>query len=45
MTQPSRIIDSSKRFIRAPFGSALVGGLVVGLRQRGEPGSDRRSPG
>ena len=31
MTQPSRIIDRSKRFIRAPFGSALLGGLVVGL--------------
>mgnify|MGYP003288075254 CR=1 FL=1 len=31
MTQPSRIIDNSKRFIRAPFGSALLGGLVVGL--------------
>jgi S1-C subfamily serine protease len=31
MTQPSRIIDRSKRFIRAPFGSALLGGLVVGV--------------
>jgi S1-C subfamily serine protease len=31
MTQPRRIIDSSKRFIRAPFGSAVIGGLVVGV--------------
>src|SRR5918996_3066819 len=31
MAQPGRVIDSSKRFFRRPFGSALVGGLVVGI--------------
>src|SRR5919106_5997325 len=31
MAQPSRVIDSSKRFFRRPFGSAVVGGLIVGI--------------
>ncbi|HZK51547.1 MAG TPA: hypothetical protein VFD47_08280, partial [Actinomycetota bacterium] len=30
MTQPAPI-ERSKRFLRGPFGSALLGGLVVGL--------------
>src|ERR687898_1667104 len=31
MAQPSGFIDGAGRFLRAPFGSALLGGLVVGL--------------
>jgi S1-C subfamily serine protease len=31
MAQPSGFINGAGRFLRAPFGSALVGGLVVGL--------------
>jgi S1-C subfamily serine protease len=31
MSQPSGFIHSAGRFVRAPFGSALLGGLVVGL--------------
>ena len=31
MTRPANFLDGSRRFFRAPFGSALLGGLVVGL--------------
>jgi S1-C subfamily serine protease len=31
MTRPTGLIDGSKRFFGAPFGAALLGGLVVGV--------------
>ena len=31
MKRPANFLDGPRRFFRAPFGSALVGGLVVGL--------------
>jgi S1-C subfamily serine protease len=31
MTRPARFLDGPRRFFHAPFGSALLGGVVVGL--------------
>jgi S1-C subfamily serine protease len=31
MTRPAKFIDRPRQFVRAPFGSALLGGLVVGV--------------
>jgi S1-C subfamily serine protease len=31
MTRPAKFIDGPRQFVRAPFGSALLGGLVVGV--------------